>query len=118
MADYKRETFPFEYVGMNLTLPIDRLPKNKARILENCRVYGSGAVRGRQGNIALANIAGIGQVNSMFTLNDPIPSPVAFPGAYNTHARFAGVGTQLWQSLESGGGLNSYGPMETGFSGN
>lgn len=116
MAQYQRETFPFQYVGMNLTLPVDRLPKNRARILENCRVYGSGAVRGRQGNIPLFNTP-TGQVNSMFTLNDPIPSPVAFPGAYSTHARFAGIGTALWNSIQSTG-LNSYGQMETGFSGN
>lgn len=116
MAEYKRETFPMQFVGMCLTLPVDRLPKNKARILENCRVYGSGAVRGRQGNTVIDNIP-IGQVNSMFTLNDPIASPVAFPGSYSTHARFAGVGTELWNSIEPLG-LNNYGPMETGFSGN
>jgi hypothetical protein len=115
MAEYKRETFECSFVGMTLTVPIDRIPKNKARILENCRVYGSGAVRGRQGNVALANIP-VGQVNSMFTLNDPIPSPVAFPTAYTAHARFAGVGTELWNSNESAG-LNSYGLLETGFSG-
>lgn len=106
MADYKPQHFPMEYKGMNLTSPIDRVPPDKARILENVRVYGSGPVRGRQGIYQRAEIRG-GSTNSLFTLNDPITG-----AGYNPHARFAGIGTDLFS------GFATYAFQEAGFSGN
>lgn len=118
MAAYERQLLEMTYRGMNLTLPVDRLPKDKARILENTRVYGSGAVRGRQGVATIAQIPGpTGPAHSLFTLNDPIPSPTPYPTAFSTHARLAGVGTDLWHAAEVTG-LASYGLQQGSFSGN
>jgi len=114
--EFQKTTFPFQVAGINLTLPIDRLPPNKYRLLENVRSYGVNC-QGRQGISKVnSNTTIVADVHSMFSFDDPIPSPSAFPTVYKAHTRLRGIGTQLEQASDN---INPvfFSLIETGFSG-
>lgn len=96
MADFERTTQLFDVAGINLAKPVDRLEPNEYRKLDNCRPYGEGKVQGRQGitRISLSGTTG-DPAHSLYTFEDPIPSPSAFPGAFVPRVRLLGTGTEL-----------------------
>jgi len=117
--DHQRQPIlPFDNLGMNLSLPVDRIPPGKHRILENVRPYGRGKTQGRQGQADLSQQLAGGVCHSLYSWNDPVPSPTEFPTAYSTHARFAGVGANLYGAEQKNGINNFAWLVDTGFSGN
>jgi hypothetical protein len=101
MEPFQKNTFLFGSLGTNLTEPVDRLPPGKHRLLLNCRSYGKDHVQGRQGLISESNQPQNAVVHSIHSLNDPIPSPPAFPGAFFQFTRFLGIGTNLWVAISA-----------------
>lgn len=121
MADYQRTAFPFPH-RMNLSAPVDEMPAGTGRLMFNIRVYGKRPQQ-RQGiQPATVNNPTNAPVHSIFSFNDPIPSPSSNPGVYNPHTRLIGVGTVLEiatgivapSTLEPG----FVGVLDTGYSGN
>ena len=121
MADYQRTAFQFPH-KFNLSNPVDEMPPNSARLMFNFRRYG-GRVQQRQGiQAASANNPVASPIHSIFSWNDPIPSPSSNPGVYQPHTRLVGVST----SLEIATGVVAAGTLEpsflsvldTGYSGN
>jgi hypothetical protein len=118
MDKYTRTTLLFDLVGISLSAPVDRLPPGRYRLLENVRSYGKGRIIGRQGQFQLSQQLAGGVCHSIYSWNDPVPSPTDFPTAYSTQARLAGVGANLY-GAQSKTGLNNFGVLvEGGFSGN
>ncbi len=114
---YTRTTQLFDNLGINLSLPVDRLPPGKHRILENVRPYGRGKIQGRQGQSSIGGPLAAAVCHSLYGWNDPVPSPTAFPTAYSTHARLAGAGASIYGAQQNSG-INAFGLIEGGFSGN
>jgi hypothetical protein len=121
MADYQRTAFPFPR-RFNLASPVDEMPPGTARLMFNFRRYGN-RVQQRQGiQAASANNPVALPIHSIFSWNDPIPSPSSNPGVYQPHTRLVGVST----SLEIATGVVAAGTLEpsflsvldTGYSGN
>ena len=119
--NYSRKPFPFACKGMNLSLPSDRLPPDKYRVLFNTRPYGEGQAQGRQGTVSvMANIPPPveGAVHSIKRMNDPIPSPSQFPGSFHESMRLLGVDESLTTAVADGGDTPTfYAELEAGFSG-
>jgi len=96
MADFQKETQLFDVAGLNLTKPVDRLAPGEYRILNNTRNYGQGRLQGRQGITLISTSGTTGSpAHSLYTLDDPIPSPSQFPGAFTARTRLLGSGTTL-----------------------
>lgn len=96
--DFSRKAYPFLCTGMNLTMPVDRMGPAKYRYLKNTRAYGGGMIAGRPGFVkqnADAPMTG-GAVHTIKRVNDPIPDPIQFPGAYVTWGHIVGCGTHLY----------------------
>ena len=115
MADFQRVTIPFRNAGINLASPVDRMPDGKHRVLDNVRPYGNDRTQGRLGSIVEVTGAA-GSVHSLFSFNDPIPSPQRFPNSYYTHARLIGAGTSLYEAYLNGIPVLA-GVQDTGYSG-
>ena len=81
MDPYQRETLLFECRGINLANPVDRMPPGTFRMLENTRPYGNGRIQGRQGEfqVSVQLNGGSDKVHSLYSWNDPVPSPSDFP---------------------------------------
>lgn len=119
MDPYQRETILFDY-RINLASPVDRMAQGHCRLLENTRPYGNNRIQGRQGEFQVSQQldTGASPIRSLYGWNDPVPSPSDFPLAYSTHARLAGVGTNLYGAEEKTGIGNFAYLSDTGFSGN
>lgn len=96
MADFERNAQLFDVRGICLSKPVDRLAPNEYRLLDNVRPYGEGRLQGRQG-ITLVSLSGTtgDPAHSVFSFEDPIPSPTQFPGAFIRRVRLLGSGTEL-----------------------
>lgn len=116
---WERDPHKFVCKGMNLSVPVDLLPPNKYRALENTRPYGEGQIIGRPGLIPASTFK-VSSIHSIALLNDPIPSPNQFPGAFNQFCLYIGDGTELRRGIPPGpGGIPSLNHLvDTGFSGN
>jgi hypothetical protein len=116
--NYQRDPHRFICKGINLSVPVDLLPPNKYRALENVRPYGEGQVIGRPGLIPASTFA-VNSIHSIALINDPIPSPSQFPGAFNPFCLYIGDGTELHRGPLTGPGIPSLNHLvDTGFSGN
>jgi len=118
MADFQRNSFLFDYTGFNLANPIDRLPEKRARLLYNTRRYGTNRVQSRQGiQPESTNAPVVNNVHSIFSWNDPIPDPTAFPGSFQAHSRMMGISTSLtFAAAATPPGF--FVVIDTGYSGN
>jgi hypothetical protein len=116
---WERDAAKFVCKGINLSLPVDLLPPGKYRALENVRPYGEGQIIGRPG-LAPASTTVVSSIHSIILINDPIASPVQFPGAFNAYCLYLGDGTELRRGIPPApGGLASLAHLvDTGFSGN
>lgn len=115
MDKFDRKSLIFNpYV--NLSSPVDRIPSGKSRLAINCRRYGVDKGQGRQGLTSESNQPDSNPVHSIYSLNDPIPSPSRYPGAFNQHARFLGIGTVLYEATDSNDPV-FFNSLATGFSG-
>ncbi len=117
MADFQRATHLFDFDGQNYSAPIDRLPQKRARLLYNTRKYGLNRLQSRQGiQPESANAVVAAGPHSLFSWNDPIPDPTAFPGSFQPHNRLMGVSTDIaW----AGGAIppGFFTILDTGYSG-
>lgn len=96
MADFERSTELFDVVGLNLSRPVDRMGPGRYRLLSNVRPYGQGRVQGRQGTTLVSLTGTTGDpAHSLYTFDDPLPSPSQFPGAFTPRCRLLGSGTTL-----------------------
>lgn len=110
MADFQKAAFKFPQ-RMNLSSPVDQLPDGAGRLLFNARVYGH-RLQSRQGiQAASANVPVVSPVHSIFSFNDPIPSPTEFPTTFRAHCRMAGVSTDLLLAADA----VSFGSLSPGF---
>lgn len=120
MSAYERKPFPFSCKGMNLSLPSDRLAPDQYRVLFNTRNFGDGQIQGRQGQVNVtANLPTLvqGTVHTIKRMDDPIPSPSQFPGAFVEHCRLLGVGTDVIMARDATSDPTFYVQLESGFSG-
>jgi hypothetical protein len=115
---WERDPHKFVCLGINLSLPVDLLPPNKYRALENTRPYGEGQIIGRPG-LAPASTATVSSIHSIIALNDPFPSPVQFPGAFKPFSLFVGDGTEIRIGIPPapGGLFSLFTIVDTGYSG-
>src|SRR6185503_8500872 len=101
MANYQRQRFPFACRGMNLSLPVDMLPPEKYRYLQNIRPYGENQIQMRQGLTKIADLTpDVPRCAKRF--DDPVPPPVQYPTAFNEHVRLYGAGTSLYIAASNG----------------
>lgn len=118
MANFTRDHFPFHCQGLNLSLPVDKLPKDKYRVLDNVRPSGDGQIHGRQGIIkySVGDAPVEADAHSIKRMDDPIPSPKEFEGAFEPYNRLMGVSTSLL-SAGSDSDPVSFSVADTGYSG-
>jgi len=119
VAGYERKPYPFSCKGMNLSLPSDRLPPDKYRILFNTRPYGEGQVQGRQGQVSVMdNLPPLVEdvIHTIKRMDDPIPSPVQFPGSFQLYNRILGVADEVLIAGTNAGTPTNYVSLEAGFS--
>ncbi len=95
MADWQQDHAPFHNMGMNLSLPVDKLPEGKHRYLRNVRPFGDGQIHGRQGiETVTAGAPPVADtVHSIKRFDDPVGDPVG--AVFLAFNRLAGVGTDL-----------------------
>lgn len=120
MANYERRPQPFAIKGMNLSAPSDRLPQDKYRVLFNTRAYGEGQVQGRQGQVSVMdNIPPVVEdvIHTIKRMDDPVPSPSQFPGAFKPYNRLLGVDEEVLIAQADSGTPTFYQSLEAGFSG-
>ena len=119
-ARWSRDPSPFICRGLNLSLPVDKLPVGKYRALDNVRPYGEGQIIGRPG-LALDSLDSAGSpIHSIKLINDPIADPVQFPAAFNPFCLYIGDGTELRRGIPTapGGPVSLNHLVDSGFSGN
>jgi hypothetical protein len=101
MPDWQQDHAPLHNAGMNLSVPVDKLPEGQHRYLRNVRPGGDGQIHGRQGIQSLIGSPPVASpVHSMTRFDDTVEEPSHLAGAYITHNRLAGVGTKLIASRE------------------
>lgn len=117
--NWQRDPHKFICQGINLSVPVDLLPPQKYRALVNVRPYGEGQIIGRPGLVP-GSIFTLPSIHSIRLLNDPIASPVQFPGAFAAFCLYVGAGTTLHRGVPaSPGALPNLSHLEGGgFSGN
>ena len=106
MPDISRIPLRMDCTGIDLVHPIDKMPPGSFPYLFNARVLVEGRLDGRPGYTLQSNLPSA--PNSIRRLNDPakLYSP-------NGYTYLGGVGDSLYSGL-----LDSYGPLDTGYSGN
>src|SRR6266446_3354862 len=120
VSEWKGDPEPFICLGINLSLPVDKLPTGKYRALRNVRPYGNGQIIGRVGLAPASTFLLPFPAHSMKLLNDPVPSPNNFPTAFNNFVLYLGDGDELRRGIPPAPGapvdLNHL--VDNGFSGN
>ncbi len=112
-VSYKREPAKFVCHGINLSVPVDLLPPGMYRALENVRPYGEGQIIGRPGLDPISTGGPIFPIHTIRRMNDPVPDPNNFPGAFNKRVWLVGNGTTLNANAIPGIGTQ----VESGLSG-
>jgi len=72
VPEWKGDPEPFVCLGINLSLPVDKLPPGKYRALQNVRPYGNGQIIGRVGLSPASTFLLPFAAHSMKLLNDPV----------------------------------------------
>lgn len=114
MAEYERKTLEFICQGMNLSRPVDKLGPGVYRFLKNTRPGGDNQIWGRSGITQESANAVTDPIHTIKRINDPVPSPTAFPGAFQSAMRLVGAGTKVYYATDA---LAFLSELDTGFSG-
>lgn len=98
MADFQRPRKDFAVRGMVLSRPVDHLKPDEYRILFNTRARGEDQIWPRDGLTKLSDASVTDPIHSIKRMDDAVPSPSNFPGAFRKYNLAVGAGTKLYNA--------------------
>ena len=106
---FQRVSRRFNFRGIDLAHPPDKLAEGRYPFAKNLRAYVDGELRSRPGLSLLYQLAGSPSIHTIFRLNDP-------SSGVGAHATLLGAGTDLYAGDDA---LDfAAGPVASGLSGN